>query len=326
MMKAIVGALLPVAALLLLAAPAWAQTPPVMARLVFDGAPLTVGAPVHLTLEVVHPADTVAILPTLGADWSPTVEVRTQSAPITRDNGDGTLTTSQEIEAAIFAPGTFATAPVRAVVSDRSGVTVNAVAAPVPLTVNSVLSAEDTTPRDIKPQATLSAFWTIVAWVVGGLLLVALLAWLLRRFVLRRRALRNRSALERVLDELAAIDAAHYPQQGQYKEMYLAVSHSVREHLQREFGVETQERTTSEMRAALRGLPLGPEIPRRLLTLFAESDLVKFAQVTPTPTSAEALLNEARALSISISDAHAADVARRSAAQGQNPAPVGAMR
>lgn len=297
-----------------------------MARLVFDGAPLTVGQPVRFTLEVIHPADTVAILPALGADWSPVVEVRNQSAPVTRDNGNGTLTTSQEIEAALFAPGTFATPPLRAVVSDRSGVTVNAVAAPVPLAVNSVLAAEDLEPRDIKPQSRQSAFRAASGPIAGGLLVLPLVAGLGGWLWLRRRARRNRTALERVLDELAAIDAAHYPQQEQYKEMYLAVSHSLRRHLAREFGVDTRERTTSEMRSALRGLPLGREVPRRLLTLYAESDLVKFAQVTPTPASADALLAEARALSVAISKAHAADVARRAQAQAQAGAPAAAGR
>ncbi len=108
--------------------------------------------------------------------------------------------------------------------------------------------------------------------------------------------------------------------------MYLAVSHSVRRHLEREFGVAAHERTTSELRSALRRLPLGPEIPHRLLTLFAESDLVKFAQVTPTPESADALLAEARDLSVAITKAHAADEARRAQMQTQAAAPAPAGR
>jgi hypothetical protein len=318
----ILGLLLAVLTALLLGGRAWAQDLPVMARLVYDGAPLTVGQPAHFTLEVIHPVDTVAILPALDADWSSTIEVRTQSAPTTRANGDGTLTTSQAIEAAIFAPGDFATPPVRTVVSDRSGVTVNAVAAPVPLTVDSVLTAEDVEPRDIKPQARLGWLWIALGWIAGALLVVLLAAWPVRRILQRRHVLRNRTALKRVLDELTAIGASHFPENGQYKEMYLAVSHSVRSHLEREFGVDAHERTTSEMRSALRGLPLGQEIPRRLLTLFSESDLVKFAQVTPTPASAEALLVEARALSVAISKAHAADVARRAQMQANTGAPA----
>ncbi len=324
--KVVVVALLPMLAALLLAAPVRAQDLPVMARLVFDGAALTVGQPAHFTLEVIHPVDTVAILPALDAAWSPTVEVRAQSAPVTHDNGDGTLTTSQSIEAAIFAPGTFATPPVRAVVSDRSGATVSAVAAPVPITVDSVLGADDVEPRDIKPQAILSGFWAMAGWIAASVLLLLLLVWPIRRFAQRRSVLRNRSALERVLDELTAIDQSRFPQQGQYKEMYLAVSHSVRRHLEREFGVDAHERTTSELRSALRGLPLGPEIPHRLLTLFSESDLVKFAQVTPTPASADALLAEARALSLAVSKAHAADAARRAQMQSSAGAPAQARR
>lgn len=279
---------------------------------------VTVGDPVPMRLEVIHPAGTAAILPAIEGLWGD-FEIRNLSAPETTEEAGG-LRTRLTFDAVLFAPGQFNTPPLPVTVSDRTGVTLQAVAAPVPVTVESVLGEADTEPHDIKPQAALRGGWFSPQLVGGvlGLLVAALGIWLLRWW-LRRGGMLGRTALQRALDELDAIAAAGYPAQNKYKELYLAVSHTVRRHAEREFGVDLHERTTNELRALLRGLPLPPELARRLLTLFAESDLVKFAQVTPTPESASALIVEARAVSQGLSAAHAAAESNRPA---QVPAPV----
>jgi hypothetical protein len=210
-------------------------------------------------------------------------------------------------------------------VSDRTGATLQAVAAPLPVTVASVLTEADTQPRDIKPQANLHIGFLTPQFVVGllGLLAAGVGGWFLWKRV-RQGLLLGRTPLQRVLDELNNIAAANYPAQNRYKELYLAVTHTVRSHAERDFHVDLHERTTSELRALLRTLPLHPEMARRLLTLFAESDLVKFAQVTPTPASAAALLGEARAVAQGISAAR--EAAESSRPQSGTPAPAQVRR
>jgi hypothetical protein len=122
-----------------------------------------------------------------------------------------------------------------------------------------------------------------------------------------------RTPLERALRELGAIEATNYPRQGRYKEMYLAVSQTVRHHLEREYGIRLHDRTTGELRVALRGIALPADETWRLLAFFAETDLVKYAQATPTPESAAALVSEARAVVQEVSLARASLVAASSA-------------
>ena len=70
-------------------------------------------------------------------------------------NGDGTETTSQKIEVARMRPGEVQTPAFTLSIADDQGNLQNVEVAPVPVMVQSVLVAGDTTLRDIKPQADL---------------------------------------------------------------------------------------------------------------------------------------------------------------------------
>lgn len=287
------------------------------ARLIADSTPVTVGDVVSLQVEVDHPADTVVILPKLAEEWGD-LEVRTQFPAVVEERADGGLTTHQQIDVTLFAPGIFQTPLLTANLTNRQGGTTEVQVPPATLVVNSLLTPADTEPRDIKPQVALGGAWRRYALPAGGALaLIAALAlvfWWLRG----RRGLLKRTSLQRALDELDTIAAAGYPKQGRYQELYFEVTHTMRHHLEREFGMPCDERTTSELRALLRPLPLAPETSRRLLTLFQESDLVKFARVTPNEESADLLFQEARALCREVSAAQEP----LPAATAPSPAPV----
>ena len=106
------------------------------------------------------------ILPELEADWGEFVVV-SQSPPATVDNTDGTKTTSQVIDARLFAPGEFSTPPTPITVVDGSGGLGEVIAPPAPIVVTSVLVEGDTNLRDIKPQAELP-YSNPLPWIVGG--------------------------------------------------------------------------------------------------------------------------------------------------------------
>jgi hypothetical protein len=289
------------------------------ATLRVDGAgsgALTVGDLVPLTLEVSHPGDTVAILPELGTTWGD-FEVRDASPSEVLVNEDGSLTTRQQLVVTLFAPGAYSTPPLPVRITNRTGTTYEVLALPVSLSVDSVLTEPEPPLRDLKAQA--EAPGNVAVQAAGGLGLAALAAagaWLLwRRGTLGR--LNARTSMERALGELERLEAQGLVQQGKFKELYLGVSQTVRRHLAREYGVDVEDRTTSELRALLRRLPLPAHAARRLLDLLSECDLVKFAEVTPTPQSADALLEEARAVVRTVSGA------RQSTAPASSPSPAG---
>jgi hypothetical protein len=293
--------------LLLLALLAFAAVPVaadggIAATLTPDRQELTVGDPVRLTLQVTHPTGYQVILPVLEQTWGP-FEVRDQSQVATTANDDGTETTRQTIEVTLFDLGEFQTPELKFGVSNGAGQVSDVVAPSIALKVVPTLPEDDQDLRDIKPQATLAVppLWP---WVGGGILLavaVAALGW----WAVRRRqgkpfglapAVENRPAWQVALDTLETIDAMDLLGRGRFKEHYTLVTDSLRTYLQNQFGLRVLDRTTSELKPILMASELRPEHSRRLLDLFADGDLVKFAKFVPDVKTAGRLSARARDL------------------------------
>lgn len=254
---------------------------------------ITVGDPVILTVSVTHPEGSVVLFPELQTNWGDLI-VRSQSAPQTVDNGDGTSVTSQEIDTRLFAPGDFQTPPLMITIADTAGNLSETAVAPLPLTVQSVLVDGDTELRDIKPQANLPlpAVWPYLA---AGLVGTAVVAFVLFRRQ-QKSAVDNRLPHEKALDSLAAIDKQGYVQNGRYKEQYAAVSDTLRTYFETITKIPFTDRTTAEIRYDLAAGSLNLGDAQRLLLLLEDADWVKFAKVTPTAHEAERLTQDARQL------------------------------
>ncbi len=249
----------------------------------------TVGDPVPLTLSVTHPAGTEVLFPPLPEEWGDFV-VLGQDAPVTTPNGDGTLTTSQTIDARLFAPGNFATPPVSVTLSDANGNISEAAVAPATVPIASVLVEGDTELRDIKPQAELPLM-PVWVWAVAGLALAGLIIFVIYR---KRKApkpvIDNRLPHEKALDELERIKGLGLPEDGRYQEHYTLVSDTMRRYVEQTYQVETMERTTSELRHELKNSAMPQNATRGFLHLLDESDMVKFANVTPRQADAYQLV------------------------------------
>jgi hypothetical protein len=287
---------------LLVPAIAWAEGPvegrwTVAPRAEAEAAEITVGDPVRLVLEVTHPAGSVVLLPQLEAEWGD-LNVYGQSPPTTETHDDGTATTRQEIDARLFAPGTFSTPPLAVTVSDSGGQLTEVDVAPASITVSSVLVEGDTSLRDIKPQVDLP-FTALWPWLVGGLLVAAAVGGFL--FWRRRRQARgaaavvdNRPPHQVALDQLAHIAQQCLPDKGRFKEHYTLLSDCMRVYVEQRYDVPVLERTTTEVWTGLERSTMAPDVARRFMRLLAESDLVKFARVIPDAPSAYRVVEQAR--------------------------------
>ena len=264
---------------------------------------LTVGDPVQLTLDVNHPAGYQVIIPQLEGMWGG-LEVRGQSQATTTANDDGTETTSQIIEVTGFNLGDLQTAELPLAISDGTGTVIEELVPALSLTVIPTLAEDDSTLRDIKPQAALHvpAIWPKV---VGGLLLAATLAfggwWAYRRWQGKRVLGRgpfidNRSPWQVAFDELTRIEGLGLIDRRRFKEHYTLVTDCLRTYLETQFQLRVYDRTISELRPVLRHSDLSPDHTRRILDLFMESDLVKFAKFTPDIQTAHELTCQARQL------------------------------
>ena len=269
---------------------------------------ITVGDLVELTLSVKHPAGYQVIFPPLPVEWEP-YDVRAQHEPETVRNADGSETTSQVIEATLFAYGTHATPSMTLFIRDTDGQKLERVVPQLSLTVVPTLDPDDTELRDIKPQAVMVAPipW---AWIAGGGLLALLLAvagwWLIRRLSKRAKPaptplvtphyIDPRPPYQIALEELDRIERMDLPGQGRFKEYYSLVTDCVRHYLGGMYHVPAIDLTTTETRTALQQTWLAGEYIDRFIQLFSEGDLVKFARLVPVLADSYAAIDQARTL------------------------------
>lgn len=270
--------------------------------------PLTVGDPITLHLEIVHPADSRVVLPQVEKEWG-AFEVLRQTSPETVDNGDGTLTTGKDIVVTLFQPGEFQT-PGLVITHRKSDETVEELAAPViPLMVTSVLT-EDLALRDLKPQAKLPTplLWPWIAGIIlGTMILISLVtAAALWYYHYRKHQTVPALAPVPVIDtrpphviahaELDRIESLNLPAQDRIKEHYTLVAICLRRYIEGVYRIPALEQTTGEIRRAFRRAAVPVREMGGFMSLLSESDLVKFARYQPQRDDIYSLVSRARAV------------------------------
>jgi hypothetical protein len=165
----------------------------------------------------------------------------------------------------------------------------------VAVSIASVLPDSMKDVRGLKPPETFPNYWL---WLFPAVvLLVALLAWL--GWKLFRRIRRLQEALPPPLppweEALGALDRLAWRDwlaEGQFKRLYYALSEILKRYLERRYGFDAVEQTTTELLASMRAqkLPMRDEISR----FFARCDLVKYAKTVPPEDEAERALEQLR--------------------------------
>jgi uncharacterized protein (DUF58 family) len=146
--------------------------------------------------------------------------------------------------------------------------------------------------------------------VITGML--ALVALLLARWTRRRkrrsetaRAIEDltsaqpapsSNAYTLALTELDRIEQEHWPGRGQVARHYEAVVDTLRDYLESAEAVPARERTTAELLWSLPAHLSGDPLRDRFRELLDAADLVKFARLAPGESSAQAFLEQSRAL------------------------------
>jgi hypothetical protein len=272
---------------------------PVQVDLVADRSELTVGDRVSMTLDVTYPSTFQVVLPRLPREWG-ALEVLSQSKSSVVDNEDGTLTISQTIEVTAFSPGEFLTPALEISVREPSGGFSTKTAPPVSLDVASVLIEGDEELRDIRPQADLDVppVWP---WALGGLAIVALIGLAIFLALRRRKEqaaaaqiLDPRTAYEIAIDELARITKLDLPGQARFKEHYTLVADVLRTYIEAEHRIPAMDRTTAELRTALRLAPIDVPSTREVIAFLSDCDLVKFTELRPDVVTAVEAIGEVR--------------------------------
>ncbi len=265
-----------------------------------DRKAVTIGDPVVVTVQLLHPAD-VRI-----ASFDPERSLG-DLALLDRRGGepvklpDGRLQETRVLRVARYETGPAEIPSFEAVFVDPAGKEGRVATPPVSITISSVLAEGDTGPADIKKPARMpeGPLWP---WITAAAIAAAALAlWIWRRRRARRAAgsapaapaAPPRPAHETAYAELERLLSSGLLEKGRLKEFYIELSEIMKRYLAASFGVDTFERTTSEILEALRLARL----PVRGLTstreFFGACDLVKFARYAPPPEETRATVERA---------------------------------
>jgi hypothetical protein len=170
--------------------------------------------------------------------------------------------------------------------------------------VEPIENVPNPTPKENPAPERQREFWVALRNAVyGGLaaLAVATLAYFAFRAWRRRpRPLPPppppRPPWEVALEALAVIRAAHLIEQGRLDEHYDRVCNTFRRYLGDRFGFDGLESTSPEILARLQSHPQAARILAEVRSYLEESDLVKFADLTPTQAQCHGLLEQSEAL------------------------------
>jgi len=175
--------------------------------------------------------------------------------------------------------------------------------APVPISVTTVLAEGDARPADIKSPAVMPER-PVWPWLVAAAAVAAALAFWIRRRMRSRPsetaaaapAGPPRPAHETAYAELERLLSSGLLEKGQVKQFYIELAEILRRYLTARFGVETFERTTSEILEALRAVRLPVRALAATADFFASCDMVKFAKYVPAPDETRSTVERAYGL------------------------------
>lgn len=285
------------------ALPISAQSSQVELEMNVEPETIHVGDPFTITLSATYPHDHFVIFPQVEPNWGE-FEVRGQTSAPTLDNGDGTLTSSIQIEATLFSIGEIPTPELSVAIRKPDGEVINRPVSPIYVSVASVLPDDDQDLKDIKPQAELpvpldpiSAIQerdnVVIAALAGGIALAALAIYLWSRMQAPAHLVPG-SPAEIALRELDRIASSGLDSDTDFKERYTLVSDCLRSYLWGQFDIPAPELTTHQTVRSIESSEVSPSQTDDLTRMLDECDLVKFARFLPDEEDANRVIERAR--------------------------------
>jgi len=195
-------------------------------------------------------------------------------------------TLTQRFTLSTYSVGTYFAAPWQLKYQD-GGKEVTLDVPAVPLAVLSVLGGAEEQPRDIKKPFEIPRkgppWWAWAGMAAAVVALACAGVWWYRR----RRAAKAAQAEPplppdiRALQALQALEREHCMERGEAKRHYVALSEIFKDYAAGRYGVDTLDKTATELWAILKNLPLERGLQMKLKTFLDTGDLVKFAKHLP---------------------------------------------
>jgi hypothetical protein len=218
----------------------------------------------------------------------------------------GTTHYRARIVVAIYKTGDFDFPALPFALQDPDGKESQVSSPEVKVRITSVLAKNDLDLRDLKKQAELEEPSRWLLWMAlgtGTLAAVLLIWWWIKR---RRRPPAASPLIHSEVDpldqaeaDLRALIGQPLQDKGAVKQFYVRLSDIMKRAVEAGYGIQTVEKTTMEIVAALETLTAGgsamPESADqdRIEFLLLACDMVKFARYIPSPSEIEEVVNAA---------------------------------
>jgi len=256
---------------------------------------------VTVKLSVKHPETLKIAFPPLGTslgEWT----VRSSKPLAPTKLADGSVEDTLELQLAAYKTGDFEIPALNVETVKTSGEKEVLASEPIKIAVQSVLTGNQDTLKDLKPQAEIEADYKPFLFFLAALASAAYLVYRLVQYFKRRKRApipkpeRVRSAEEIAREAIERLLARKLVEQGHLKQFYLELSEIIKRFLGSKLGVHSLERTTEEFTRDLRAVSV-PSAEYRMIREFLEGcDLVKFAKYWPGAEEVEQTIARARAM------------------------------
>jgi hypothetical protein len=265
----------------------------------------TVGDPIQIDLDITVPSGFQVNLPTLGkeiGDFSilefypgPNIPVSATPHNSARPTPTqpGLIHHHVRIIAAAYKTGIVSFPQVQLQLRTTEGKQIPVSSPPVKIEIQSVLAGKNRDLKDLKKQAEIPEPVRWVRWHTGLLALIVLciFAWFLwkrRKRTSDAPATPPQDLLQLAESDLRALLARGFPESGRVKEFYILLSEIVKRILEAGYGINTAERTTSEIIDTLhRTSKSNLENVERIESFLLRCDMVKFAKYIPAKSEHE---------------------------------------
>ena len=287
--------------MLLCVNPALSQDTKAQLKTSVDATTVTIGDVVTVKLSVKHPETLKIAFPPVGTslgEWT----VRSSKPLAPTKLADGSVEDTLELQLAAYKTGDFEIPALNVETVKTSGEKEVLASEPIKIAVQSVLTGNQDTLKDLKPQAEIEADYKPFLFLLAALASAAYLVYRLVQYLKRRKRApipkpeRVRSAEEIAREAIERLLARKLVEQGHLKQFYLELSEIIKRFLGSKLGVHSLERTTEEFTRDLRAVSV-PSAEYRMIREFLEDcDLVKFAKYRPGTEEVEQIIARSRAM------------------------------
>ena len=294
--------------LLLCINPALSQETKAQLKTSVDATAVTIGDVVTVKLSVKHSESLKIAFPAIGTSLGEWTVRSSKQLPPTK-LPDESIEDILELQLAAYKTGNFEVPALNVETVKTSGEKEVLASEPIKISVQSVLTGNQDTLKDLKPQAELEADYKPFLFFLAALASAAYLVYRLIQYFRRRKKAplakpeRVRSAEEIAREAIERLLARKLVEQGHSKQFYLELSEIIKRFLGSKLGVHSLERTTEEFTRDLRAVSVPSGQYRMIREFLEDCDLVKFAKYRPGAEEVEQIIARSRAMIDGITEA-----------------------